>query len=1182
MVPIKNPVERRRNFLTTVRHMVSLVTISLLLGTCVKVGNAELLDSPAVRWTFQLEGSRTLGQGNKVQVWNDYVFVAAQDASLHILDSVLGTTKGIFEGPSIPATCESSVAIVQVTDEDSEASRIEPYLVYAVNLQPDNEDTTTVTQSRVIAVNIEDASVRWSVDISGRIVGTPAVGRSGRFLYVSHRNVTNTTTTTTTEDGNNNANNENGGEGSGGEMGYLSVIAIDEMHTKAIVTATLPPPDNRMAILGPPALQQISFVSETTSTTEDFIAIAEQPVDGTTTTNNGGRLYILVPSADWTSFQGLGDASYEWRIFTEGAWRFPTVAKPTFVDNWLFIGGVESIFAGWTSQSDISTVLSGENVDVDPAWILQLRRNNNADERKSVLVQLEEEEEEEDSSTYFFGDFFALLSWACKEFSPIPPSFHSSLFWSPYHKNRNQTPPPMYSTAFVTSPLVSLDGSQVYIVSAESILYNIRADTGRVPWITNLDAPVISQPILFEGQDSTRAALYIMESSTGRIRQYLVNAQVNDAQEEDNDGQETWSFDCEDLSGIARCTDAVEADFSLTDSGNTLVYGDTFGRITALQVATFSTSAPTVAPIFISSATPTLSEKTTAPISTPSSSSFDTEAPTSSPTIIPIKIVIPGFGSEDSSALSDKDDKDDDDDDDEVANIGLMLGIMAASSIIIFAVVLFLARNLLRKPRQRKRVTHKLVVADDENVEVDLEDVPNDEGNNYRGGDREEDSVGDDDDDDNGTVISVSSGEVELERIAAVGGGGALTKAGGAGAGFRTPKKKRKMKKPPTPPTTSTLESIQEAPDDEEPAEWNQTNLETRFRSVSDDGESVDDDTVASIPPPPPPPVHPEHDGSNDGYQEEKKETDFITLSPKPSYDRMDHPPLLGEAPTSPSSTASSDGASSSFTASVNRALDYVTATSTSTKEKQPAAATTKNYEIPSLLTSPSMFSTDSSIYTSNDNDGDENHNRSAGSTRSVSPLSAMFGDKPDDGSIPGDEKRNSLSDTGGLYDYRATPAVPGAHYLTKGGTRPRFTPSGQETAPQIKSARTSRNFSGFSGSYLNNNENASTSSDESQKDTKAPPSFKRRNKQEKNQQQQEPPTSFADTISDSWNSFLEDLAAAEEQFFSPTAAQKSVVLRYTKDEDSLVSEKRHGTVDNEDDGTVQTDDRTVKTGAIV
>lgn len=126
--------------------------------------------------------------------------------------------------------------------------------------------------------------------------------------------------------------------------------------------------------------------------------------------------------------------------------------------------------------------------------------------------------------------------------------------------------------------------------------------------------------------------------------------------------------------------------------------------------------------------------------------------------------------------------------------------------------------------------------------------------------------------------------------------------------------------------------------------------------------------------------------------------------------------------------------------------------------------------------------------------------------------------------------------------------AAPGSHYMPKPSStgkkinRPR-PPSSPAKGKYGQSVR-SRNFSGFAA--LNTSSDSdSVSSQEFARPQNQRPSFKRRSKREEKPE----PVKQEDT----WGSFLNDLAAAEEAFFSPTATQKSSILKY--DESSIDSD---------------------------
>lgn len=57
-------------------------------------------------------------------------------------------------------------------------------------------------------------------------------------------------------------------------------------------------------------------------------------------------------------------------------------------------------------------------------------------------------------------------------------------------------------------------------------------------------------------------------------------------------GIRQWEFDCRESTGIYSCQESVEAEFTISTNGNLLVYGDIFGRLNGLQIASHSMSTP--------------------------------------------------------------------------------------------------------------------------------------------------------------------------------------------------------------------------------------------------------------------------------------------------------------------------------------------------------------------------------------------------------------------------------------------------------------------------------------------------------------------------------------------------------------------------------------------------------------
>ena len=108
-------------------------------------------------------------------------------------------------------------------------------------------------------------------------------------------------------------------------------------------------------------------------------------------------------------------------------------------------------------------------------------------------------------------------------------------------------------------------------------MYCIDTQTGDILWKEDggLRSVILAEPRLVE-QTGEIPKLFVIEGMKGRVRQHdALTGDIN------------WTFDCKDVSGVS-CNDAVEADYSVSSTGNTLYYGDIFGKIVALEIAQFS------------------------------------------------------------------------------------------------------------------------------------------------------------------------------------------------------------------------------------------------------------------------------------------------------------------------------------------------------------------------------------------------------------------------------------------------------------------------------------------------------------------------------------------------------------------------------------------------------------------
>ena len=104
-------------------------------------------------------------------------------------------------------------------------------------------------------------------------------------------------------------------------------------------------------------------------------------------------------------------------------------------------------------------------------------------------------------------------------------------------------------TAFVVTPAISQDGSELYLPGVSSTFYCFQSNSGKVLWTTDVESVVLSRPVAFSsGNDAS--VLYFIESADGRVRQFSTL-----------DATDNWQFNCSSASGVSSCQDSVEADF---------------------------------------------------------------------------------------------------------------------------------------------------------------------------------------------------------------------------------------------------------------------------------------------------------------------------------------------------------------------------------------------------------------------------------------------------------------------------------------------------------------------------------------------------------------------------------------------------------------------------------------------
>ena len=146
--------------------------------------------------------------------------------------------------------------------------------------------------------------------------------------------------------------------------------------------------------------------------------------------------------------------------------------------------------------------------------------------------------------------------------------------------------------AFFSSPAVDSTGEFLVMAGVARDLYCLQTADGSDWWFDGDGSQIVARPQIWES--TNEAVVYVIEARDGTIRQQDLTS-----------GSRNWEFNCADVGGLTLCQDSVEADFAISPSGNVLYYGDIFGRISSLQVAEFLTEAPTLAPTGLTTLSPT-------------------------------------------------------------------------------------------------------------------------------------------------------------------------------------------------------------------------------------------------------------------------------------------------------------------------------------------------------------------------------------------------------------------------------------------------------------------------------------------------------------------------------------------------------------------------------------------------
>jgi hypothetical protein len=533
-----------------------------------------------------------------------------------------------------------------------------------------------------------------------------------------------------------------------------------------------------------------------------------------------------------------------------------------------------------------------------------------------------------------------------------------------------------------------------------------------------------------------------------------------------------------------------------------LYYGDIFGQIVALEIATYETEAPSsvpsATPSEIPSASPTLTMKPTDQASTSPS-----RAPTNSPTGTPVfffpnpSVTLPPDANPDNSKsiVGAEDDLSDD--------LGLIIGAAAGGIFFLVSALFLICRR--RRERQKEEMIRQVKVE-----KGDLE-------------------------------VATGDSAVEVEVV--------------GGANVYSPKRRKpenkKGAKVQSPGTPNTLESIGEHSEDFTPVK--ETAVVLLGHQISSTVQNLDAEKFSYVVE-----VQTEEEQTPENSDDEGKRLDLgepvsaagdvrhremePAASPSVSVEpvsaagdvhRREMEPAASHLSTS-DSVPSSDDCSSSFYDEHGEEKKE-----SRDSNKSPTSAGSDRPSSPASPLLLSVMSTDSSVYAEVSNSFDAKD--TPRSVQSLSPLSphiiSKSIDEPED--APDDEKMTtsarsfvmqpSLSQEGPDNDELM---APGTHYMAKSSTRSPADVSPAESSMYGRSVRPTGtdNIRSVRSKGKPVGHDWSSDSDSASSDVRkrSKPTFTRGSKREEKEKTEE-------KGGDTWDSFLKELEDAEEQFFSPS-----------------------------------------------
>eukprot|EP00592_Proboscia_alata_P002110 CAMPEP_0194376272 /NCGR_PEP_ID=MMETSP0174-20130528/24701_1 /TAXON_ID=216777 /ORGANISM="Proboscia alata, Strain PI-D3" /LENGTH=745 /DNA_ID=CAMNT_0039156857 /DNA_START=463 /DNA_END=2697 /DNA_ORIENTATION=+ len=533
-----------------------------------KVGlrEVEYLENAKVVWTTSLSSGKIfdtgLYKGNGILYSSEgdknILYATTDNGQLHVLNAQDGSVVHQFMPPTIDGFSSTSRAFdlrgsghrewftqcssqpaLYYNNTDGDLG----YIVYAVVdtpplKTPSHSNTDNIEkwfanytmlyeapseQSRIIAVNVNDGTLRWIETIVGVASGTPVIGEGGKFIYVTH-----------------NVDNKHGHITVLSDNNEEEVLNNNNNNSRIVYTRTSE--TGIFASLSKPALEygyESLFWGETG--TVDTSQNNQRGAEKLGYAKQNGRIHVI---RDLRTISG--------NKFSSGVIKsniaMTTISSPTVANRYV----MEKLSSSeqQTSSGDLDLWMSGTKAAI-VGWVGGLSLQKTFTYRQRVHASLR------------------------NKTMPI----ESSVTLHPYHQliYASATSPSFYCLDSQTGDTLWKDEPQpIHEPYNPEIYYNRLHSPDRGTSVIRNEARI--------SPDGKR--IYTIRHNDGTLTSYDALS-----------GAIQWKFSCRDLESNANslCQSSVEAEFTISDNGIMVYYGDIYGTVTALQVSrhVIGTMSPT-------------------------------------------------------------------------------------------------------------------------------------------------------------------------------------------------------------------------------------------------------------------------------------------------------------------------------------------------------------------------------------------------------------------------------------------------------------------------------------------------------------------------------------------------------------------------------------------------------------